>query len=76
MDGGKEREIIYGSAWTKGFDARDTICLQLDPTSCIEDADVFIVTDQKGFQKTYHGIQGLAMNLEDNQENLVLAMRK
>jgi len=49
LDGGKEREIVYGSAWTKGFDASDTICLQLDPNTCVQDAKIFVVTDQQGF---------------------------
>jgi len=70
-----ERIIEYGSAITKGFDAQDTICLSSDPDTCLKDAKLFVVTEQSGFTKTYHGVQGLAVSSESDQINLVQALR-
>ena len=51
-----ETEMNYGSAQTKGFKARDTLCLRKDASTCVKSEDIFVVTEQVGLQKTYHGI--------------------
>ena len=43
------REVNYGSAKTKGFDARDTICLRRNSSTCVENQKIFVVTEQSGF---------------------------
>ena len=59
-------EVNYGSAKTTGFEARDTICLLPKLSTCVENESIFVVTEQEGFQKTYHGVQGLASGTNDN----------
>ena len=70
-----ERTIEYGSAVTKGFDAQDTICLSPKTETCLESANLFVVTEQSGLPKTYHGIQGLSVSSRSDEVNLVQALR-
>lgn len=70
----KLTSINYGSAKTKGFKAMDTICLQRNPSTCVNNESIFVVTEQRGFEKTFHGIQGLSTEDTIERPNFIKSL--
>ena len=56
--GNRLSERIYGSAWLKGIEHHDTVCILL--SACVYEFEYFAIYEQTGINEPLDGILGLA----------------